>query len=251
MKKIILLLGLLAFHITAPSQTADSLWNKANNAYAEGNFGEASAAYAEIEKTGNISADLYFNMGNAYYKQQLLPEAILYYERALRIHPENKDFMHNLSVARAQTLDKIDEAPEFIVNTWAKDIRRSVGVDVWATFSLLFLATFFLFLSLFFFARHIRFRKISFFLSVFSVIMAVGCFLFASTQKGEMMDNSEAVIFPAVVTVKSAPNRDGKDLFIIHEGTKIIILEELREWQRVQLLDGKQGWIAASSSVRI
>ncbi len=252
MKKILFIAFIiLTAHSTGAAQTLDSLWDKANAAYAGGNFAEAVAAYTEIEKSGNVSADLYFNTGNAYFKQKQLPEAILYYERANKLQPEDKDILHNLTIARAQTLDKVEVVPDFIVSTWVKELRSTVGTDTWAAFALVFLAACLLLFLLFFFARNVRLRKFSFFLAVISIALTTICFVFASEQKKEMMDTSEAIIFPAVVTVKSAPNQDGKDLFILHEGAKVKILEELRDWQRIQLPDGKDGWVLSSATQRI
>jgi len=219
--------------------------------YQNNNFVGALDNFLLAESAGLSNPDLYFNIGNAYFKQQLLPEAILYYERANKLKPEDKDILHNLAIAQAQTRDKIEVMPDFIVSTWIKKLSRAVDTDSWAVFSLIFLAACFLFFILFFFAYNVRLRKFSFFLAVSFIVFTITCFIFAAGQKKEMLDHSEAIIFPAVVTVKSAPNQDGKDLFILHEGTKVIILEELRNWQRIQLLDGKEGWVAVNSVQRI
>ena len=251
MKKIILFISVIFTGSVTQAQIADSLWEKANAAYAQGNFEEAIIAYKEIEGSGKVSSDLYFNMGNTYFKQQHLPEAILYYERANKLKPEDKDILHNLAIANARTLDKVEIIPDFIISTWIKNLRRAVDTDSWAVFSLFFLAASFLFFLLFFFARNVRLRKFSFFSAASFIVFIVICVIFAAEQKKEMLDHSEAIIFPAVVTVKSAPNQDGKDLFILHEGAKVVILEEVREWQRIQLLDGKEGWIIANSTQRI
>jgi tetratricopeptide (TPR) repeat protein len=225
------------------AQIVDSIWIKANNLYASGSYHEAITYYNMIEASGEVSADLFYNIGNAYFKQSALAKAILYYERAIKLRPGDADIAHNLSLANAMTVDKIEAVPEFFVFTWVKNLRKSADADTWAWLSILFFALCLLLFGLFLFAHNITLRKFSFFLSILVLLGSINNGIFAHYQKKELRDTSAAIITPAVITVKSSPDASGKDLFILHEGAKVTILETLGEWQCVRLADGKQGWI--------
>lgn len=246
-----LCLLLAAAYCRPAGATADSLWVQANTFYANGQYPDAVRIYAGIEATDNVSPALYFNMGNAYFKQNELANAILYYERALRLSPGDAAIAYNLEMARLRTLDRVDAAPEFFLFTWVRRLRQWAGADSWAALSLCLVAGTLLCLSGFFFIRSARLRKLSFFMAVAGVLLAAGSITFAGFQRAEITRHDEAIIFPAVVTVKSAPDNTGKDLFILHEGAKVTIIDELSNWQNIRLRDGKEGWIEAGNTKRI
>ena len=237
------LFSLLTMGNTAYAQTPEESWIQANELYAAGNFAEAEQLYKTIENSGYVSADLYYNLGNACFKQQLWGKAILYYERALRLRPEDKDIEHNLEMANAMIVDKIEAIPEFFLTTWIRNIHSVVGADVWAWCSIGFFAVCLLLALLFFFARSVALRKFSFFIAILALLCCGCCALFAHYQKQELHDQSKAIVMSAVVTVKSSPDNNGKDLFILHEGSKVTLLESLGQWQRIRLTDGRQGWL--------
>jgi tetratricopeptide (TPR) repeat protein len=233
----------MASSFVAQAQIVDSIWAKANTLYASGSYDEALQHYTMIEASGEVSADLFYNIGNTYFKQNNLSKSILYYERALKLHPEDRDITHNLDIANAMTIDKIEPVPEFFVTTWIKDIRNSASADTWAWISLALFAFVLLLAWFFFFARSVALRKVSFILAAIVLLLGINSIVFASYRKAALYDTSAAIVTPAVVTVKSSPDAAGKDLFILHEGTKVTILETLGEWQSIRLADGKQGWI--------
>ncbi|MDR2362523.1 MAG: tetratricopeptide repeat protein [Prevotellaceae bacterium] len=231
--------------------TVDSLWSQANTFYANGQYSDAARLYAEIETTNTVSAALYFNMGNACFKQNELARAILYYERAQRLSPNDAAIAYNLEIAQLRTLDKVDILPEFFLTTWFRQVRRMADADTWATVSLLMIAAVLLFIGFFFFIRSVRGRKISFFMAMVCILLTAGSIAFALYQQREMSNRSQAIIFPAVVPVKSAPDNTGKDLFMLHEGAKVTIIDELSGWQNIRLPDGKEGWIEVGNAERI
>ncbi|MDR0581513.1 MAG: tetratricopeptide repeat protein, partial [Prevotellaceae bacterium] len=239
---VALLLSLFAGQ-AASAVVADTLWVQANTFYANGQYPDAIRIYTEIEATDNVSPALYFNMGNAYFKQNELANAILYYERALRLSPGDAAIAYNLEMAQLRTLDRVDTLPEFFLFTWVRNLRQWASADTWAMLSLFLVAGTLLCLSGFFFIRSVRLRKVSFFMAVACVLLAAGSITFAGFQRAEITAHDEAIIFPAVVTVKSAPDNTGKDLFILHEGAKVTIIDELSNWQNIRLRDGKEGWI--------
>ncbi|MDR0737991.1 MAG: tetratricopeptide repeat protein [Prevotellaceae bacterium] len=243
MKKIITSILFVVATGILHAQIVDSIWVKANNLYASGDYHEAITYYNMIEASGEVSADLFYNIGNAYFKQNIVSKAILYYERAIKLRPGDADISHNLALANAMTVDKIEAVPEFFVFTWIKNLRNGAGTDTWAWLSIIFFTLGLLLFGLFLFAHNITLRKFSFFLSILILLGSINCGVFAYYQKKELHDTSAAIITPAVITVKSSPDTSGKDLFILHEGTKVTILETLGEWQCIKLADGKQGWI--------
>ncbi len=243
---------MLPVAVTLQGQTAESeMWGKANEAYATGNYAAAEEAYKAIERTGLVSNELFYNLGNVYYKQKAWGKAVLYYERALKLEPGDNDALYNLEMARAMTIDKIEAMPEFFLATWIKGIHGMAGADTWAWLSVLLLAACLVLAGLFFFADSIPLRKVSFFAAVLALLLSAGSFTCARYQQAALLDRSEAIIMAAVTTVKSSPDSNGKDLFILHEGTKVSLLESLGEWTRIQLMDGRQGWTLRSATEQI
>lgn len=242
MKKIIILLLLVSF---APLYANDNgeLWLKANDAYSMGQYATALSEYRKIEESGYESYKLYYNMGNAYYKTDNIGKAILYYEKALKLNPAGVDAKNNLQIAKLQTLDKIDVLPEFILTTWVKKIRNMISSNGWAYMAVGLFAVVCIFLLMFKFAPGTGGRKLSFVLACVMFLFFVFALLFAFNLRANAAADDSAVVMVPVSNVKSAPNSTGNNLFILHEGTKVEILEEAGKWCRVEISDGRQGWL--------
>ena len=251
MKKIIISVILLLSLTIVYASPADSLWTQANAAYTEGDYNGASDKYESILASGIESPDLYFNLGNAYYKQNMLGQAMLNYERALRLSPENADIINNLQMARLMQLDKIEEVPDFVFTKWYNSVLQIATSNMWGVISIVLFAAFLILLLVYFFTRSYGLRKLSFFISVLALIMFVVTFVFASQQRSTLTDDSYAVIFSPVVTVKGSPDDNGTDLFIIHEGLKVKVIDQIGSWNRIVIGDGNQGWIPAETMERI
>lgn len=251
-RNVVLLCCTLLFWGKLQATPTDTLWNQANQRYAEGHYQEASKLYEQILATAQESADVYFNLGNAYFKQSLTGPARLNYERALRLDPENEDIQHNLQFAKSMQLDKIDEVQEMFLSVWFDKLLNTFTSNGWA---ILFIGLFMCLLSLtliYLFTNNYRLRKISFLSGVFVILLLFLSFVFGSRQRSKQIDNSHAIIFAPVVTVKSSPDTSGADLFIVHEGLKVKVIEKQGSWQRIMLGDGKsQGWIPMESLVVI
>ena len=242
-KFIYLVLFYLSVSSLAFAMERDSLWIKANNAYSLGEYNSAIEYYKQIEDSGYMSAKLWYNMGNAYYKLQDDGRAILYYERALKLDPSNQDVKNNLEIAKLKTLDKIESVPEFILSTWTKDIRNAMSSDNWAyTGSVFFIITAVLML-LFRHAPQVGQRKLSFVFACVTMLIAIIAFVFSLNLKNKATNKESAVVLAPVSNVKSAPNSTGGNLFILHEGTKVEVLESVGQWSKVELSDGRQGWM--------
>ena len=247
MKRIIMILGILTVSaVWLSAQDADSLWNQAVKDYTEENYQEALAGFTALEADGYVSRELYYNIGNCYYKLgNSLGQSILYYERALKLDPSYEDAQVNLAIAREYTLDRIDEVPEFILLTWIKAFRDTVSSDAWAWIALaLFLVTAVMVL-LFRFGGSPALRKTAFALAVAALLMTIISAVFAFNLRSALESDDEAVVTVPVSSVKSSPGSADQSLFILHEGTKVAVMDSLGEWYRIELSDGRQGWMEA------
>ena len=244
MKKFIyLVLFYISVSSVAFAVERDSLWLKANNAYSLGEYNSAVDYYKQIEDKGYMSAKLWYNMGNAYYKLQEDGKAILYYERALKLDPSYQDAKNNLEIAKLKTLDKIESVPEFILSTWTKDIRNAMSSDNWAYTGIVFFLITAVLMLLFRHAPQVAQRKLSFILACITMVIALIAFIFSFNLRSNANSKDSAVVLAPVSNVKSAPNSTGGNLFILHEGTKVEVLESVGGWSKVELSDGRQGWM--------
>lgn len=251
MKRIIIyVVFCFAASLTARSQDAtDSLWNNANSHYADAQYQEALDDYREIEQSGKESAALYYNIGNTYYQMRYIAYAILYYEKALRLEPNNQDIMYNLEIAREQCTDRIEPVPTFFVADWIRKSHQLMSSDMWAIVSVILLILALTFFLLFLFARYVKFRKAAFILSVIIFLFAGVSTAFAWQSRKQAIRRDIAIVLAPVSSVKSAPGSQGKDLLVIHEGTKVRVVEQMGEWARIELEDGRQGWVALNEIV--
>lgn len=230
---------------SAGSSPVDSLWNAGVAAYAAQQWQDAVTAWETIASYGLESADLECNIGDAWFKQGELGKSVLHYERALRLNPAHQDAKYNLEFVSTLLQDRIDSVPEFFLRSWFRDARRSLSSGLWAWMTLLFVALTCVAAVIFFLTRRVSMRKIAFFASIPSLLLAVMCLSFSLKQKADFLGSTDAVVMRPVSSVKSAPGEGmAKDLLILHEGTRVKVLEEVGEWDNIRLPDGRQGWIA-------
>ena len=229
----------------------DALWQGANQAYIDGDFEAAVAAYHSIENRGYSSARLYYNMGNAYYKQGQIGRAILYYNRALVLAPSMDDAQYNLEIAEAQTKDKIAVVPEFFLNRWMRTLRSSISCSAWSIMSVLFFGVVLLFVLIFLLGSRIRVRKAGFYGAVVALLLFVVVTLFGISARNTIIDRPGAIVMSSAISVKSSPDRAATDLFVLHEGTKVEISSEIDGWCEVTIADGKKGWTESGHLERI
>lgn len=243
MKRIFTLILLVFSLVNLYADEKGELWTKANDAYSMGQYETALNDYIEIEKNGYHSYRLHYNMGNAWYKTGNMGKAILYYEKALKLNPAGEDALNNLQIAKLQTLDKIDVLPEFIVSTWIKDIRNLMSSNGWGYTAVGLFAVVCILLLLFKFAPTTGGRKLSFVLACVVFLFFIFAVLFAFSLRAKAKSEDNAVVMVPVSNVKSAPNSTGNNLFILHEGSKVEILEQAGKWCRIEISDGRQGWL--------
>lgn len=240
---IILLMSPAAVDAAVPA-SADSLWAAGTSAYADGYWREASDSWNRIIELGYESPDLYYNIGNAEFKANNLSAAILAYERALKVDPSHKDARFNLEYAASLCQDKIEPVPEFFIRTWVRRLCWMLSSDVWAILGLVFLAFTLALLLLFLLSSRRTARAAGFYSSIAAMLLCAVCLSFAFVQKSGYRSADSAIVTRAVASVKSAPGSSlSTDLFVLHEGTKVRILDEVGDWVKMELADGRQGWI--------
>ena len=238
-KSATLLLLLLLLPLSASAVTKA----EADSAYTNEQYQKAAELYEQLLKQG-VSADLYYNLGNAYYRMDNMTQAVLNYERALLLSPGDGDIRFNLQMARSKTIDKIVPESEMFFVTWYRSLVNLQSVDAWARMAIIALVGAILLALAYLFANAIWLRKIGFFGGMFFVLVFLVSNLLAWQQKRALIHRTGAVIMPAAVNVKSTPSENGTDLFILHEGTKVNITDgTMRDWKKIRVADGKEGWI--------
>lgn len=244
----LLLLACLPFAAQAQEDAyVDSLWNEANTAYVEGRWSDAAAGYERISGMGLESAPLYCNTGDAFFKEGNVPMAILYYERALKLDPSYEDARYNLDMLKMMIQDRIDPVPEFILKVWARKMCYMMDSDSWAWCFLVLLAATLALVLLFLLAPGSGGRRAGFFTGIVTLLLAVSALSFSIWQKRDYMSADEAIVMRPVTSVKSSPSSESSmDLFILHEGTKVTIVDSVGDWSNIELVDGRQGWIPSA-----
>ena len=265
MRYILSLLALLATFTAVAQQEEQSvaeqavavefdnmtLWERGNQSYIDGDYAAAVTAYQAIENRGYSSSRLYYNMGNAYYKQGQIGRAILYYNRALVISPSMDDARHNLEIAEAQTKDNIAVVPEFFLNRYMRTLRSAISCSAWSVMSVAFFGVMLLFLLIFLLGSRIKVRKVGFYGAVVSLLLFVVVTIFGISARNSIIDRPAAIVMSSAISVKSSPDRAATDLFVLHEGTKVEVSSEVDGWSEITIADGKKGWTESAHLERI
>ncbi len=233
---------LITYHLSLIASFAATKAD-ADSAYANGNYQKAIEMYSALLKDGQ-SADVYYNLGNAYYRTEEITQAILAYERALLLSPGDADIRFNLQLARTKTIDKMVPQSEFFAVTWYRSLVNQMSVDGWAYTSLVLLALTIVLALLYLFASPVWLRKVGFFGGLLTLLFFVLANLFAWQQKQTLTHRDGAIVIGSAVPVKSTPAAAGTDLFILHEGTKVTVTDDtMQDWREIRMPDGKVGWV--------
>ncbi|PCI32123.1 MAG: hypothetical protein COB60_10195 [Flavobacteriaceae bacterium] len=244
MKKIIFLL--LFSYAMGFAQQTDALFLDANNLYKEGAYSKAIDLYKSIEAKGVASDDLYFNLGNSYYKLNKIAPAIYNFEKALLINPLHSDAQNNLTFAKRMTIDNIKVLPTTFLQSFNRAVIMKFSYNTWAYIAVLmaFLAA--IWFLWYHFAIATRRKLLLFNLTILSVIVLAVSVFFAFHNYGVIKKNRVAIVFAAKTEVKNAPTLSSDELFNLHEGTKVVVLDAVDDWKKIKIADGKTGWIIAS-----
>lgn len=249
-KIVIVMISLLASGLCMAQEDMTRVWfEEGNAAYNEGKYEQALERYSHIVDFGMESPELYYNMGNVYYKMRSYPMSILYYEKALKLDPGNEDIRTNLEIANLAVVDKIDKIPESFIVRWWNGLKSLCSADGWAWVSISAFALTLLCLYLFLMSRRTGWRKAGFFAGLL-MLLALGLSVaFAIGKQRDLVRQGEAIIITPTVTVMSSPSESSVDLFVLHEGTKVSILDSAKEWKKVKIADGSVGWLPADDMI--
>ena len=234
------------------SANPEQVFDAADKSYIQGDYKAAVLKYEQILSENKVcNTELYFNLGNAYFKLTDYPNAILNYERALKLNPNDDDIRFNISIANSKLEDKIETVPELFYKRWFVSIREMASADAWGIVFIVSLlicsACFFLYVL----GNAILLRKLGFYAGL---IMLIASCLFLSlgiSMYKQQTNHNQAIVFSGSVPVKSSPVDSGTSLFVIHAGTKVNLIDELGDWVKIQLADGNEGWLPLSDLERI
>ena len=247
MKKYISIIIILFLTIGSVASENDSLIDFANKKYSEGLYNEAIENYQKVIDNGYTSYELYFNLGNSYFKMNDLPSSILYYERARRLSPNNKDIQFNLKIANSRIPDKIEKVPELFFKRWWNSFYNMFSVNNWAKITILVFVITLICTAFFILSKQRRIKMIGFWLGLLFLILSVFSFGLSYQKYIYSQKHHEAIVFTPTITIKSSPNKNSVDLFVIHEGAKLIITDKVDDWYEIRIANGGVGWLPQSS----
>lgn len=239
---LLILLQLLAFAASPKEQMA-----KANELAASGKYEDAIKIYENLLMEGQESCVLYFNLGNAYYQQGNLSEAILQYERAKRISPKDSDILQNLKIANQDVKFPVNNLPTLFYVRWWENIVNTFSPTIWAILCLLTLwASFFAF-CIFVYRHEPQLKKRSFYSGISLGLLTILFLLFAYSRYEYRYNQPHAIVTLEEVNLQTAPSDDSEVSTSLTEGVKVSVQDQLDEWVKVSLSDGREGWIALKS----
>ena len=219
------------------------LLNTAAAAYDSAQYQRTIDAYEQIATQFGVNPELFYNLGNAYYKQKNYPKAILNYERCLLYDPSNVDAKENVELARLQCVDKIEAIEPMFFVTWSNGIRDSFACDTWGTLAIVFFLLFIVGCGTYFFTHRTARRKLGFYSALLSIVLCLICIHYAGAQRDHILQRDYAIVMTPSVIVRSSPAESGTQLFTIHEGLKVRVRSTLSGWSEIELTDGQVGWM--------
>ena len=234
------------FILSANASTPTSLLDSANNAYSKGDFEKAAEGYEGIISLGFESPEIYFNLGNSYYKSDKIGMAILNYERAKKLSPYDEDINFNLKLACQRTLDKIEPAPKLFLEDWWDNLKSMRSEKTWGMRSIACFILFLFFLGVFITSNRLFSKQLGFWAAIVFFVFSAISFSISKSRYDDITNQSSAVILSSSAEIKNSPSDAGTKLFILHEGTKVSSLETNGDWVKVQLTPEKVGWVKKS-----
>lgn len=247
MKKLIAILTIVSFTFTAFASGDQALMQQGNEAYQKQNYEMAIDCYKTIVSHGNEGAVLFYNLGNAYFKNKQTAEALLWYERALRLDPSNEDIKHNIAFANLQITDKLEVLPELFIVRWWNGISESLSVTTWAILSIVFASIFAISIAVILVSKRRWISILALILAFLSLVIAIFSLIFAQHETKRYIQQPEAIVMQSVVNAKGTPDEAAASLFVIHSGLKVVVTDRVGQWVEIKLPNGEKGWIEASA----
>jgi tetratricopeptide (TPR) repeat protein len=237
------ILYILLFFVGSLSAQNEKIFDQANTLYNEGKFAEALDRYELILNSDKHSAALYFNIANTHYKLNNIAPSVYYYEKALALKPKDKDIINNLAFANNMRIDAIDNLPEVGLSRFVKQVTNSMSFNNWAKVSVVLVMSFVVFYLLYYFTFSTGKKRFYFVSSVLSIVFAVITLVITFHNYNVVIKQNPAIVFAQESQVKSEPNLRSDEAFILHEGTKVQVIDTVNSWRKIKLSDGKTGWI--------
>lgn len=245
---IFFILSILGLEVNA--QKPEDLLSKANELYNNSAYDSAVVMYKKVIDKGYSSSTLYYNLGNTYYKLRDYPMAIFYYEKSLKLDPNNEDTKHNLEIANAFISDKIETVPDLFIKAWWNNLSNIFTANTWAVISLIVLAILLSCIFLYLIARTRILKKSMFFSCIFLILITISIFSITIKKYNYIKSNNNGIIIAPTITVKSSPSASSVDLFVLHEGSKVKILDNTGEWEKIKIANGSIGWLPSSTIIK-
>lgn len=242
-----LLLLLLTANLVLAQEERSEKFKKGVEYYTASNYQEALSEWMDIYNTGYRSAELDYNIGNAYFKLNNVPGAILFFERARLLKPADNNINYNLQISRSLVVDKFEEIPELFFVRWFDLLSLLLSANIWAVISIISFVLFLVLLSVYIYSSRYRIKVMGFWAALLFLILSASSLAFTVRNRSLVYDNKQAVIFAPSVNGKSSPDNSGTDLFILHEGSKVTIEDNVGEWYEIKLSDGNKGWVPSNS----
>ena len=246
-KYFLLASGFWLLALCLSAQDPQTIIEEGNQAYAEGRYQEAIDQYKQVADDGFESPALFYNLGNAYFKMNDYPHAILWYERAHKLDPGNENIEYNLNVANSKIADKIDPLPELFYIRWYRSVINLFPINTWAVQTIGYFILMLVAVALYFISRRLFLRKTGFWAAILFLVLTLFTLLFSISGYHRMKTLHEAIVFDPTMTVKSSPDEKSVDLFVIHEGTKVQLLDKIGEWYEIRIANGSVGWLPEES----
>lgn len=246
MKKIIFIL-LLTTHVFF----AQNGFDKGNALYQKGKYEQAVTAYESVLKTKEHSAELYFNLGNCYYKLNKVAPSIYNYEKALLLNPDDTEIQNNLKFAQKLQIDDIKTVEKVGFSKVIEDFTNTFHYNTWGGITVGLSFLFLVFFIGYYFSQITVSKRLFFFGMFFVMLLLIVSVAAAIFEKNQYNNDQPAIVFSEIVSVKSEPKNGATDAFVLHEGTKVYVIESLDNWDKIQLTDGNEGWIENSAIKRL
>lgn len=225
----------------------DALFNRGTEAYNEGDYNKAIENYLKILENGEHSAELYYNLGNAYYKLNQIAPSIYYYEKALLLKPNDPEIRNNLGYAQNMTLDAIETLPETGLSKIYEGVVGMLSFDQWGYAAVGLMILFVVLYITFYYLNYATHKRIAFIIGMFALLLSIMTTVLAFMSYRDFQADQPAIVFSNEVIVKSEPNDRSQEVFRLHEGTKLNILEEFNDWKKIRIADGQTGWLTSES----
>ena len=246
MKKIIIAINIIWMFspsILSAQINLESIFSQANELYNKGSYIEAINNYKEIIKNDFHSAELYYNLGNAYYRLDSIASSVYYYEKALQLNPNDREIIDNLALVNKTLVDEIDPITTPLIESILKSLSNIFYFETWGYISIFFS---FLIVALFlsyYFAISSRIKRLTFVLLCISSILMLASLINGNKGYDNYVNNEYAIIYSYETDLKTEPNFRSETLFMLHEGTKVQVIENYNNWIKVRLVNGQIGYI--------